>query len=119
MGIKGEKIKYYVVFPLLRRSTFSTDAYSFQTFLLSDCSAGEYLEGYDCLKCPAGQYQNQEGQARCPKCPAGQYQNQKGQASCRKCSAGQYPRTNKQGQAACHKCEKVQAGTGRCLGRLV
>ena len=55
-----------------------------------------------CTNCPAGYYQDNNGQAQCLPCVAGQYQNQNGQTLCYDCVAGQYQ--NIQAQISCEIC---------------
>lgn len=54
-----------------------------------------------CQPCPAGQYQDQTGQATCKPCPAGQYQDLPGQTSCKPCNKGSYSAA---GAKACTLC---------------
>ncbi|KAJ3442002.1 hypothetical protein M0812_14024 [Anaeramoeba flamelloides] len=56
----------------------------------------------ECQECPAGTYQDQEGQTYCKKCTVGQYQNKTGTTFCDDCQKGFFQ--DLEGQTNCQIC---------------
>lgn len=54
----------------------------------SDCAAGRYRFGEECIECPAG-YVSKAAAEACVKCDDGYYQNATGQSECNLCLEGQ------------------------------
>ena len=55
----------------------------------------------DCVKCPVGKYQDQEGSAECKLCPAGKYQTEVGSSVCVLCPPGKH---SPEGAFSCSTC---------------
>jgi len=59
------------------------------------CPKGQYVKESQlainkCFECSSGEFQANEGQARCDICPRGTFQPERGQASCSNCKIGGY-----------------------------
>ena len=63
------------------------------------------FDGYECVPCDAGFYQDEAGQSQCKACALGTYQDQKGQDTCLFCPPGNITG----GGIVCHE-EDCQAG---------
>ena len=72
-----------------------------------ECGAGKYaFKAFDfCTACPAGQFNEDNGQQYCKVCPEGFYQDQQETEDCKTCGAGTYqPSTDATG------CDDCPAG---------
>lgn len=54
----------------------------------------------DCLQCPVGAYQDEEGQMSCKNCTENTFQDLEAQLSCKDCS--NYKQCTNQGRTECH-----------------
>ena len=48
---------------------------------LAECPRGTYQEGYQCIKCPVGKYQEKTGSVSCNQCPDNKITSQEGARS--------------------------------------
>jgi len=83
------------------KRTWSSSWWKYQSY----CPGGKYNSGYtSCKSCIAGRYNPWEDfqNSGCYACPAGKYQNQNGQKSCKSCPLAQYQ--SQSGQKWCHWC---------------
>jgi hypothetical protein len=51
----------------------------------SGCQAGSYIDGGNCVPCPAGYFTDTKDQFACTPCPAGFFNNITGSTSCERC----------------------------------
>jgi hypothetical protein len=72
------------------------------------CCPGTHGVTGRCSPCPAGTFQNQEGQLRCIPCSGGTYQVAAGQTECDLCPAGSA--SSKIAASAAHHCLRCPAG---------
>lgn len=77
-------------------------------YMIQNAVGPFYLSPQDattCKECPAGRWQDQQGQNECKKCVAGKYSSEIGATTnvCKNCAAGYYG--NEQGQATCYECK--------------
>jgi hypothetical protein len=86
----------------------------------NNCNAGSYIlqDKSNCLKCPYGQFQNQNHQSSCIKCSKGKISKEEEQISisvCTDCIAGQYnPYEGNDG--SCLPCAPAKKGATECPG---
>ncbi|MCB9163610.1 MAG: T9SS type A sorting domain-containing protein [Flavobacteriales bacterium] len=72
-------------------------------FTCTICPPGSYCpDGINAIPCPAGRYQDQEGQIACIDCAAGTFNPSVGAISCGSCPAGSFSATT--GSVACEDC---------------
>lgn len=69
----------------------------------SPCIPGQYLNGFSCVGCQVGYYQDEVGGFTCKSCEAGKYQNKTNQVvPCTDCEVGRYQDLS--GKSNCHPC---------------
>ena len=65
------------------------------------CEPGEYGLSGECLKCPAGYFSSDSGQANCDPCPCGEISNPT-RTGCIKCPANTFEATG--AEETCTQC---------------